>query len=110
MLEHAIWACRTDPAAADIWVEVELLDELVDCYEAVGRVDDAITAMRRALQVGWHGEPDGRCRIAELLMRDGRVAEATRSGRRCGPTPPAMCGCTTTPAGSTRRSVTTWRR
>jgi len=33
--------------------------------------------MRRALEIGWHGEPDGRCRIAELLMRDGRVVEAT---------------------------------
>ena len=26
-------------------------------------------------RVGW--EPDGRCRIAELLMRDGRVQQAT---------------------------------
>ena len=34
------------------WVEAELLDELVDCYEALGRVDEAITVMRRALQVG----------------------------------------------------------
>jgi hypothetical protein len=32
--------------------------------------------MQRALDVGWHGEPDGRCRIAELLMRDGRVEQA----------------------------------
>ena len=32
--------------------------------------------MRRAMAVGWSGRPDGRCRIAELLMRGGRVAEA----------------------------------
>ena len=91
VLERAAFACRTDPAAAEQWVEAELLDELVDCYEALGRVDEAITVMRRALQVGWAGEPDGRCRIAELLMRDGRVAAghrdlgagAGRHPRRC---------------------------
>src|SRR5664279_659139 len=77
VLERAAFACRTDPAAAGRWVEAELLDELVDCYEALGRVDEAITVMRRALQVGWAGVPEGRCRIAELLMRDGRVEQAT---------------------------------
>jgi tetratricopeptide (TPR) repeat protein len=76
-LERAAFACRTDPAAAERWVEAELLDELVNCYEALGRYDEAITVMRRALQVGWSGQPDGRCRIAELLMRDGRVEQAT---------------------------------
>ena len=77
VLERAAFACRTVPAAAERWVEAELLDELVDCYEDLGRVDEAITVMRRALQVGWAGQPDGRCRIAELLMRDGRVEQAT---------------------------------
>ena len=77
VLERAAFACRTDPAATEHWVEVELLDELVDCYEQLGRVDEAITVMRRALEIGWHGEPDGRCRIAELLMRDDRVDQAT---------------------------------
>ena len=77
VLARAAFACRTDPAAAKRWVEAELLDELVDCYEALGRYDEAITVMRRALQVGWSGQPDGRCRIAELLMRDGRVKQAT---------------------------------
>ncbi len=76
VLERAAYMCRTDPAAGEHWVEAELLDELVDCYEALGRVDEAITVMRRALQVGWAGQPDGRCRIAELLMRDGRTAQA----------------------------------
>lgn len=76
VLERAAALCRTDPAAAQTWVEVELLGELVDCYETVDRVDAAIATMQRALEVGWHGEPDGRCRIAELLMRDGRVEQA----------------------------------
>ena len=77
VLARAAFACRTDPAAAKRWVEAELLDELVDCYEALGRYDEAITVMSRALQAGWSGQPDGRCRIAELLMRDGRVEQAT---------------------------------
>ena len=75
-LERAVAACRSDPAA-DRWHEPELLDELVDVYEQVGRTDDAIAAMRLAIAGGWRGRPDGRCRIAELLMRAGRVAEAT---------------------------------
>ena len=41
VLERAAFACRTDPAAAQQWVEAELLDELVDCYQALGRVDEA---------------------------------------------------------------------
>jgi hypothetical protein len=50
LLERAAFACRTDPVAAKTWVKVELLDELVDCYEALGRVEEAITVVRRALQ------------------------------------------------------------
>ena len=76
VLERAVALSRSDPVAAEVWVEAELLDELVDCYEAVGRVDDAISAMYRAIEVGWAGQPDGRCRVAELLMRDGRADEA----------------------------------
>ena len=76
VLERAVAACRSDPAAADRWHEPELWDELVDVYEQVGRTDDAIAAMRSAIAAGWRGRPDGRCRIAELLMRAGRVAEA----------------------------------
>jgi len=77
VLERAVAACRSDPAAADRWHEPELWDELVDVYEQLGRTDDAIAAMRSAIAAGWRGRPDGRCRIAELLMRAGRVAEAT---------------------------------
>lgn len=76
VLERAVVACRSDPAAADLWREAELLDELVDVYEQLGRTNDAIAAMRSAIAAGWDGRPDGRCRIAELLMRSGRVDEA----------------------------------
>jgi tetratricopeptide (TPR) repeat protein len=76
VLERAVAACRSDPAAADRWHEPELWDELVDVYEQLGRTDDAIAAMRSAIAAGWRGRPDGRCRIAELLMRTGQVAEA----------------------------------
>ncbi len=76
VLERAVAACRSDPAAADRWHEPELLDELVDIYEQLGRTDDAIAAMRSAIAAGWRGRPDGRCRIAELLMRADRVDEA----------------------------------
>lgn len=76
VLERAIAACRSDAAAADQFHEPELLSELVDVYEQLGRTDDAIAAMRSAIAAGWRGRPDGRCRIAELLMRAGRVAEA----------------------------------
>ena len=76
VLERAVAACRSDPAAADRWHEPELWDELVDVYEQLGRTDDAIAAMRSAIAAGWRGRPDGRCRIAELLMRAGRVDEA----------------------------------
>ena len=58
------------------WHEPELWDELVDVYEQLGRTDAAIAAMRSAIAAGWRGRPDGRCRIAELLMRAGRVDEA----------------------------------
>ena len=33
VLERAVAACRSDPAAADRWHEPELWDELVDVYE-----------------------------------------------------------------------------
>ena len=36
VLERAVAACRSDPAAADLWHLPELLDELVDIYEQLG--------------------------------------------------------------------------
>jgi hypothetical protein len=59
VLERAAFACRTDPAAAEQWVEAELLDELADCYEALGRVDEAITVMRGPCRSGGRGYRTG---------------------------------------------------
>jgi tetratricopeptide (TPR) repeat protein len=75
-LQRAIELCRSEPAADDYFVLPELLGDLADTWEALGRPDDAIEAMREAIAAGWRGAPDGRCRIAEILMRSGRVAEA----------------------------------
>jgi tetratricopeptide (TPR) repeat protein len=77
-LEEAISLAGSSPEAAEWFVPAELLAELADEYEALGRTDDAIDAMRRALADGWHGRPDGRCRLAGILMHAGRVAEAER--------------------------------
>lgn len=54
----------------------DLLDELASTYCHLGRFDDALTAMREAIDAGAGGQPDVRCRIAEILMRAGRVDEA----------------------------------
>ncbi|MDP9406073.1 MAG: hypothetical protein M3O86_05670 [Actinomycetota bacterium] len=53
-----------------------LLEELAEYYADLGRYDDAIATMAHALEKGWTGRPDGRCRIAEFLLRAGLVDEA----------------------------------
>jgi tetratricopeptide (TPR) repeat protein len=75
-LEEAVALARSDAEAAEWFVASELLGDLADEYEAAGRPDDALTAMREAIDAGWRGQPDGRCRLAEILMRAGRVDEA----------------------------------
>ena len=65
----------TSPAGRAAGLQDFTFDSLHVDYE-LGRTDDAIAAMRSAIAAGWRGRPDGRCRIAELLMRAGRVAEA----------------------------------
>ena len=75
-LEEAIALTQSDPEAAEWFVPAELLGDLADEYEAAGRPDDALDAMRQAIEAGWSGQPDGRCRLAEILMRAGRVEEA----------------------------------
>ncbi len=74
-----------------------MLDELVDCYEALGRYDESITVMRRALQVGWSGQPDGRRRIAALVLRDGRWIEipGARQTMKIFGSPINSCSCST---------------
>lgn len=54
----------------------ELLEELAECYADQGRYEDAIVTMGRALEAGWTRAPEGRCRIAEFLLREGLVDEA----------------------------------
>lgn len=77
-LEQAIALARSSPEAAEWFVPAELLGELADEYEAAGRPDEALAAMHEAIEEGWSGRPDGRCRLAEILLRCGRVGDATR--------------------------------
>jgi tetratricopeptide (TPR) repeat protein len=63
----------------------EYLDELAYAYEQLGRFDEAVDAMRDALDAGWDGElddhPSARALIADLLLRAGRAWEAERAWR-----------------------------
>lgn len=76
VLERAVAACRADPEARD-WFDLSaLLDELAEVYQELGRVDDALAAMHAAIDAGYDGEPDPRCRLAEIMLRAGRVEPA----------------------------------
>ena len=75
-LQDAVALTRTDPAAAEVFYLPELLDELAQAYGDTGRFDDALQTIHQALEAGLSGQPDSRCRIAEILMRAGRVDEA----------------------------------
>ena len=61
------------------------MDELAYAYEQLGRFDEAVDAMREALDAGWDGElddhPSARALIADLLLRAGRAGEAEREWR-----------------------------
>jgi tetratricopeptide (TPR) repeat protein len=75
-LERAIALTVGDPRVAGSFDLSELYDLLAEEYEQLGRVDDALAAIHEALAAGWGGQPDGRCRLAEILMRAGRADEA----------------------------------
>ncbi|MEV0903106.1 SEC-C metal-binding domain-containing protein [Actinoplanes sp. NPDC049802] len=75
-LQDAVALTRADPDAAEVFHLTELLDELAQAYADTGRFDEALQTIREAVDAGLGGEPDSRCRIAEILMRAGRVAEA----------------------------------
>ena len=74
VLERAVAACRTEPdTAAEVFDLVALLDELAEVYGQQGRTDDALAAMRQAIEAGYRGRPDARCRLAEINLRGGRT-------------------------------------
>ena len=76
-LEQAVDACRRWPeAASGVLYLPELLGELSEAYEQLGRTEDALDAMRSAITAGYAGAPDPRCRLAEILLRAGRAEEA----------------------------------
>ena len=78
MLERTISACRAGPTAVD-WFDLPgLLDELAEVYHQLGRVDDALAAMRAAIDAGYAGSPDPRCRLAEIMLRAGRTESAAQ--------------------------------
>jgi len=64
------------PDAEEALYLPEVLGDLAGYYANLGRFDEAIAAMERALSAGWAGQPDGRHRIAEILLRAGRAEEA----------------------------------
>ncbi len=70
------------PGASGLPPVAELAGDLADVYERLGRVDDAVAAMREAIEAGWNGVPDGRCRIAEILTAAGRLDEASEIWRQ----------------------------
>jgi tetratricopeptide (TPR) repeat protein len=76
-LEQAVDACRRSPeAASGVFYLPELLGELAETYERLGRPDDALATMQAAIDAGYGGEPDPRCRLAEILLRAGRAEDA----------------------------------
>ena len=76
-LEQAVDACRRWPeATAGVFYLPELLGELSEAYEQLGRTEDALDTMRSAITAGYTGAPDPRCRLAEILLRAGRAEEA----------------------------------
>jgi tetratricopeptide (TPR) repeat protein len=76
VLERAVAACRADSETRD-WFDLPgLLDELAEVYQQLDRVDDALAAMREAIAAGYAGEPDPRCRLAEIMLRAGRSEPA----------------------------------
>lgn len=77
VLEEAVQACQVEPGTAgQLFDLVTLLDELAQAYDEQGRTDDALAVMRKAIQAGYRGQPDPRCRLAEINLRGGRTESA----------------------------------
>ncbi|GLZ02019.1 SEC-C metal-binding domain-containing protein [Actinoplanes sp. NBRC 103695] len=75
-LQDTVALTRTDAGAAEVFYLPDLLDDLAQAYTDTGRFDEALQTIREAVDAGLSGKPDSRCRIAEILMRAGRVDEA----------------------------------
>lgn len=75
-LEAAIGAARRWPQAADVVAPGELLGELSETYERLDRPADALSVMREAIDAGYAGRPDPRCRLAEIHLRAGNPEPA----------------------------------
>src|SRR5215218_1757410 len=64
-LEQAVRMCRRTPeATSGVFYLPELLGELAEAYECLDRTDDALAAMQAAIDAGYAGAPDPRCRLA----------------------------------------------
>jgi DNA repair ATPase RecN len=76
-LKRAVDMCRRMPeATSGVFYLPELLGELAESYERLDRTDDALSTMRAALDAGYTGASDPRCRLAEILLRPRRATEA----------------------------------
>jgi hypothetical protein len=65
-LKRAVDMCRRMPeATSGVFYLPELLGELAESYERLDRTDDALSTMRAALDAGYTGASDPRCRLAE---------------------------------------------
>ncbi len=76
VLERAIAACDSDPAAARYLDVLDLHSELAEAYDQLGRVEDALRHADALVEGGYRSKPDPRCRRAEILTRHGRLPEA----------------------------------
>src|SRR5512133_746257 len=64
-LEQAVDSCRRWPeATSGVFYLPELLGELAETYERLDRPDDALATMQAAIDAGYAGAPDPRCRLA----------------------------------------------
>src|SRR3954471_22090851 len=76
VLERAVAACQGDAQAANYLDVLELHSELVETYDRLGRVEDALRHADVLVERGYRSDPDPRCRRAEILTRHGRLEEA----------------------------------
>jgi len=64
-----------DPETLD-WEVTDMLESIGLSLAAAGEYDDSIATFERAIELGWHVVPDGRCEIARVLLEAGRHDQA----------------------------------